>query len=570
MGGGSSRIKAIVAMLRDDDEMQHLTGLNELCEYISISTEDSMMTFPVDQVVPQLVTLLGHEHNPDVMLLAARALTFLADVYPPSAMSIIRHGAVPAFCARLLTIEYIDLAEQSLQALEKLSHDHPGPLLRAGALVAVLSYIDFFQTGVQRVAAATAANICRGITIEHVDAAITAAPILITLLRYSDAKIVDSACLALTRIAEVFSKSTEHMQTLCSFGLITSIVEMVAVSDNGSISSQLTSSTFYGLIKLLATCASGSHIVAESLLQAGVSGTMRTLLATSPLLAITGASPGNALRSADQLQALVALTGELLPPVPDASTTFLGEPRPWTSELGSTSTASGTTNDSSSLDVYIREHPDAAGRVSSDLFSVMLRVYTSSVTPQVKRHSLGALTKMLYHAPATTLKSLLADLPISSLVASLLKSSDPAVVAQGMQMAEILMMKLPDVFSKFFLKEGVVHAMEDLAQSGAATIPPAEVRPDCTGTAALVGDEIRTRTRMATRGQQLQEQGEGKNPTLPPAPFSSEVRTPAGSVLRSALSTHARRFCEKYFTDDRGNTLGTFSVPLNLLKFKKQ
>lgn len=49
------------------------------------------------------------------MLLAARALTFLADVLPSSCSSIVRHGAVPAFCARLLTIEYIDLAEQSLQ-----------------------------------------------------------------------------------------------------------------------------------------------------------------------------------------------------------------------------------------------------------------------------------------------------------------------------------------------------------------------------------------------------------------------------------------------------------------------
>ena len=61
------------------------------------------------------VQLLNAEHNPDVMLLAARAITFLADVLPSSCSSIVRHGAVPAFCARLLTIEYIDLAEQSLQ-----------------------------------------------------------------------------------------------------------------------------------------------------------------------------------------------------------------------------------------------------------------------------------------------------------------------------------------------------------------------------------------------------------------------------------------------------------------------
>lgn len=56
------------------------------------------------------------------MLLAARAITFLADVLPSSCSSIVRHGAVPAFCARLLTIEYIDLAEQSLQVSLPSSH----------------------------------------------------------------------------------------------------------------------------------------------------------------------------------------------------------------------------------------------------------------------------------------------------------------------------------------------------------------------------------------------------------------------------------------------------------------
>ena len=55
------------------------------------------------------------ENNADIMLMAARALTFMADVLPTSCGAIVRHGAVPALCARLLTIEYIDLAEQSLQ-----------------------------------------------------------------------------------------------------------------------------------------------------------------------------------------------------------------------------------------------------------------------------------------------------------------------------------------------------------------------------------------------------------------------------------------------------------------------
>jgi E3 ubiquitin-protein ligase TRIP12 len=72
-----------------------------------------------------------------MMLLAARALTFMADTLPNSCGAIVRHGAVASFCQRLLTIEYIDLAEQSLTALEKLSHEHSPALLQQGGLLAV-------------------------------------------------------------------------------------------------------------------------------------------------------------------------------------------------------------------------------------------------------------------------------------------------------------------------------------------------------------------------------------------------------------------------------------------------
>ena len=44
------------------------------------------------------------------------------------------------------------------------------------------------------------------------------------------------------------------------------------------MTSQLSVSTYYGLIKLLSTCVKGSHTVAENLLQAGMSGTLRNLL----------------------------------------------------------------------------------------------------------------------------------------------------------------------------------------------------------------------------------------------------------------------------------------------------
>ena len=71
-----------------------------------------------------------------------------------------------------------------LQALEKISHEHPAACLRHGGLLASLSYLDFFQTGVQRVAVATAANMCRSVTSENTDAVASAIPMLTNLLQY--------------------------------------------------------------------------------------------------------------------------------------------------------------------------------------------------------------------------------------------------------------------------------------------------------------------------------------------------------------------------------------------------
>ena len=109
----SGRLKKILSGLRaDGEEGRQVESLTQLCEMLSIGTEESLSTFSVDSFVPVLVGLLNHESNPDIMLLAARALTHLCDVLPSSCAAVVHYGAVSCFCARLLTIEYMDLAEQ--------------------------------------------------------------------------------------------------------------------------------------------------------------------------------------------------------------------------------------------------------------------------------------------------------------------------------------------------------------------------------------------------------------------------------------------------------------------------
>lgn len=118
----SGRLKKILSGLRaDGEEGKQVEALTQLCEMLSIGTEESLSTFSVDSFVPVLVGLLNHECNPDIMLLAARALTHLVDVLPSSCAAVVHYGAVSCFVARLLTIEYMDLAEQVRFLLRKRS-----------------------------------------------------------------------------------------------------------------------------------------------------------------------------------------------------------------------------------------------------------------------------------------------------------------------------------------------------------------------------------------------------------------------------------------------------------------
>ena len=98
-------------------------------------------------------------------------------------------------------------------------------------------------------------------------------------INMQDAKVVEYACLALSRIAEALARSPEHLDMLCNHGLVSNAVQLVTVTETGSMTSQLSISTYYGLIRLLTSCASGSPAVAESLLQANLPTTMHNLLA---------------------------------------------------------------------------------------------------------------------------------------------------------------------------------------------------------------------------------------------------------------------------------------------------
>jgi E3 ubiquitin-protein ligase TRIP12 len=100
------------------------------------------------------------------------------------------------------------------------------------------------------------------------------------------------------------------------------------------------------------------------------------------------------------------------------------------------------------------------------LFTVLYEVYNSSAGPAVKHRCLQAILRMIYYSPSDLLEIVLKQQSISSHIASMLASSDYKIVVSALQMAEILMKKLPQIFSVYFYREGVVHQIEILIGFG--------------------------------------------------------------------------------------------------------
>lgn len=97
------------------------------------------------------------------------------------------------------------------------------------------------------------------------------------------------------------------------------------------------------------------------------------------------------------------------------------------------------------------------------MFSALFKIFSSSVGPAVRHKCVNAILRVLYHAPPELLGVVLKRHPISSLIGGMLQSTDLRVITNALQMAEIVMQKLPDVYHVSFRREGVMHRVRDLA-----------------------------------------------------------------------------------------------------------
>lgn len=206
---GTSQFSSMFRDLKSDDVGRQITALTELSEYLSFSSEEALISFPMETFIPILIRLLespGHadEMAAQVMLLCCRCLHNVVDILPPTARIITAAGGLPVLCTNLLNVEYIDVAELTVSIVEWISEDQPLQVLKAGGLQAILTFLDFFQISVQRQAANAAALMLQPVPSgdlleQHVRPVL---PTLASLLQHSDPQVLQSVCECWRRVLD--------------------------------------------------------------------------------------------------------------------------------------------------------------------------------------------------------------------------------------------------------------------------------------------------------------------------------------------------------------------------------
>jgi len=580
--GSSSSSKAhqlVQGLKAHGDEGQQLQTVMEMCQILVMGNEDSLAGFPVKLVVPNLIQLLNMEHNFDIMNHACRALTYMMESLPRSASVVV--DAVPSFLQKLQVIQCMDVAEQSLTALEMLSRRHSRAILHARGVPACLTYLDFFSINAQRSALTIAANCCQNITSEEFKYIQDSLVTLSSHLTSTDKKCIESIVLAFSRMVEHFQNEPSILMEVAGDNLLDNLTQLLLATP-----SVISINTFVMIIRMMALMCQSCPELAVRLLSSDIISTIRYLLvgqksssnnqsmnksmsnemssqnctinASSTSLNDTNSSNSSSAcklnesvellnRTPQELFELTSLIAELVPCLPSTgifsvnklisresalqqeSVTWswrddrgnwhrynsadnkiienahrAGEEEITLITMGKTYTIdfitmqqineetelsrpvqrvvnhSQSTSNETSADLeqskqstdpraeYLTKNPNVLENFISSLFGVLYEIYSSSAGPSVRHKCLTALLRIIYYSPVDSLHRILKDHPVSSHIAAMLGSTDQRILVGAIQMASILMEKLPDIFSVYFRREGVMHQFKKLANKNAS------------------------------------------------------------------------------------------------------
>lgn len=333
--------------------------------------------------------------------------------------------------------------------------------------------MDFFHPGVISKAISTAANCCGSINLDNFELVKSELSTLMSLLHREEKTELETSILCFSNLIQSITtlRSVSGLETISSKGLmrtLTSLLERyIRDGDNSNVSFR----SYSYLIKIITTCITHSSKLLEEVVNQGIISKLAN--------GMEKLVKSNSKTSDPQTIALLDLTDKLFPELPiDFIPINYYEnyiPRRYRFPLKDPlianqkvvkNVSNENVNDKEEMEdeenlqdekqvedpqeIFFKKTPSFLLNLGTSIITHLIKFNNSSVNPDIRDRSLIIILKFLYFSDSETLCELLKDVPISNFISNLLSSSEiyPRVIA--VLMSNLLMEKLPEIFSKYF------------------------------------------------------------------------------------------------------------------------
>ena len=293
-------------------------------------------------------------------------------------------------------------------------------------------------------------------------------PILLNVLGSSDQKVVEQGSICVSRVVESFRYHPSKLEDLVSPDLLRAILRLLLPGTTNLIGPSIHTH----FLRILAFTAKASATLSAELFKMNVVETLYQIL--------TGVSPpaidediASKLDSVVIMQALIHrpreqvietlnFICELLPSLPQDLDPSLDDSLDIDPASSPPSSRKKTSNENR-LEL-LEGCKNEVKRFAIILFPTLTDAFSSTVNLSVRQKVLTAQLKMLSNLDTDILMEALRSVPYASFLAAILSQQDhPSLVNYALQAAELLLVRLDDIYRYQFYREGVITEITKLA-----------------------------------------------------------------------------------------------------------
>lgn len=143
-------LKGLQDSIRNIEYDLTLDALTRLSSELTMSNEDHLSILPIENLTESLMTTLNIIESPEIVLQSIICINFLIESHQHAIGSFVKAGVIAKLTSKLMSIQFIDLAEYSVKALEKISAEFPVEVLKQGFVLEIFTVLNFFEQSIQK------------------------------------------------------------------------------------------------------------------------------------------------------------------------------------------------------------------------------------------------------------------------------------------------------------------------------------------------------------------------------------------------------------------------------------